>query len=180
MTGKYQNGQQVMELPPIERSTAQARREMTPLAVDRASALAPARPEVTPITTTEHSPGVIDSVNRGDQAGSQTWVYGNPTGLSVRSLEASIAQRDWILKRPVHEKVEDPPPIRLSKMLIDHIKALWHASASAVQVAQPVKDPLASAQDRQNRLPAIATTEPAIRSGNNKKSNGAVARIDKF
>lgn len=169
-----------MELPPIDRSTSLARREKTYLAVDRASALASTCPEVRPITTTAHSPGVIDSVNQGDQARSQTWVYGNPTGLSVHSLDALSAQRDWTLKRPVHEKVEDPPPIRLSKMLIDHIKALWHASASAVQVAQPVKDPLASAQDRQNRLPAIATTEPAIRLGNYKKSNGAVARIDKF
>jgi hypothetical protein len=158
-----------MELPPIDRSTSLVRREMTHLAVDRASALAPARPEVTPITTTAHSPGVIDSVNRGDQAGSQTWVYGNPTGLSVHILDASIAQSDGTLKRPVHEKVDDPPPIRLSKMLIDHIKALWHASASAVQVAQPAKDPLASEQTHQNRLPLIGITEPTSHSANDSK-----------
>ena len=162
-----------MELPPIERSTALAPREIPPLAVDRASALAPTLPEGTPITSTAHSPRVIDSVNRGDQTGSQTWVYSNPTASSSRRLDDSSAQRDWTLKRPVHGKVEDPPPIPLFKMLIDHIKALWHASANAVQTVQPTKEQLASAQDRQNRLAAIADTKLATHLPKNKKSDGA-------
>jgi hypothetical protein len=36
--------------------------------------------------------------------------------------------------------VEDPPPIPISKVLMDHLETLWAASASAVQVQQQVKN----------------------------------------
>lgn len=153
-----------MALPPIERSTAQVARELTHLAGERTPAAVPVNPAGAPITSAVPSPGVIDMVvHRVDHAGGAgAWVYSNPTGQTVHSLDASAsAQRDSTLKRPVHEKVQEPAPIPLGKILIGQVKALWRASASAVQVAQPVKDPLASAQTRPSHLPVIAATDHA-------------------
>jgi hypothetical protein len=54
--------------------------------------------------------------------------------------------KDWTIHRPAPEKVEDPPPIPISKVLMDHLETLWAASASAVQVQQQVRNHLDSGQ----------------------------------
>ena len=53
-----------------------------------------------------------------------------------RGAEAATAPKDWTIHRPEPEKVEDPPPKPISKVLMDHLKSMWNASASAVTVEQ--------------------------------------------
>jgi len=46
---------------------------------------------------------------------------------------AATSPKDWTIHRPAPEKVEDPPPPPLSKILMDHLKSVWVASAAAIQ-----------------------------------------------
>lgn len=50
--------------------------------------------------------------------------------------EAATEPKDWTIHRPVPEKVEDPPPKPISQVLLDHLKTMWTASASAIQIEQ--------------------------------------------
>lgn len=54
---------------------------------------------------------------------------------------AVVTQKDWTIHRPVPQKVEDPPPKPISQVLLDHLKTMWTAGASAIQIEQ-VKDHL--------------------------------------
>ena len=54
--------------------------------------------------------------------------------------KAAAPSKDWTIKRPAPEKVEFPPPEPISKLLMDHLKLLWQASAAAVQVQQQVRN----------------------------------------
>ena len=53
-----------------------------------------------------------------------------------RGAEAATAPKDWTIHRPEPEKVEDPPPKPISQVLLDHLKTMWTASASAIQIEQ--------------------------------------------
>ena len=46
------------------------------------------------------------------------------------------ASHDWTIHRPAPQKVEDPPPKPMSQVLMEHLKSMWTASASAIQVEQ--------------------------------------------
>jgi hypothetical protein len=75
---------------------------------------------------------------------------GEPVFTSVsdpgkRGSEAATAPRDWTIHRPAPEKVENPPPKPISQVLMDHLKTMWTASASAIQLEQ-VKDQLTPPQ----------------------------------
>jgi len=63
-------------------------------------------------------------------------VYTSVPDPSRRSAETPRAPNDWTLRKPVAEKVEDPPRKLISQMLMDNLKSVWTASASAVQVEQ--------------------------------------------
>jgi hypothetical protein len=52
------------------------------------------------------------------------------------SASAQQLSHDWTIHRPAPEKVENPPPKPISQVLMDHLKSMWTASASAVQVEQ--------------------------------------------
>jgi hypothetical protein len=74
-------------------------------------------------------------------------LYTSVSDPGKRGSEAATAKKDWTIHRPAPEKVENPPPKPLSQVLMDHIKTLWTASASAIQLEQ-VKDQLNSPQTR--------------------------------
>ena len=64
---------------------------------------------------------------------------GEPVYTSVPDpvkQKAETAPRDWTIHRPAPEKVEDPPPKPISQVLMDHLKTVWVASASAIQIEQ--------------------------------------------
>ena len=60
---------------------------------------------------------------------------------------------------PTPEKVEDPPPVPMSQLLIDHIKSLWMASASAVQIQQQVKNQPDLSSQNLNATPGVLASE---------------------
>jgi len=82
-------------------------------------------------------------------------VYTSVSDPGKRGSEAATAQKDWTIHRPAPEKVEDPPPKPLSQVLMEHIKTLWTASASAIQLEQ-VKDQLKPPQA------PVATEMPGV------------------
>jgi hypothetical protein len=104
--------------------------------------VAPVNPRVEASAPLEASPGVVNLVNPALQAGVEAKPNeGEPTYTSVpdpvkRSSAAPQAPHDWTVHKPAAEKVEDPPKKPISQMLIDNLKSIWTASASAVQVEQ--------------------------------------------
>jgi hypothetical protein len=72
--------------------------------------VAPVNPSVSASPPLEPTPSVVNHVNR--------------------------APRDWTLKKPAAEPVQEPPKKPISQVLMDNLKSIWTASASAVQVQQ--------------------------------------------
>ena len=88
----------------------------------------------------------IRDSNQADKPNAGEGVYTSVSDPVRKDSEASTSPKDWTIHRPVTEKVKDPPPEPMSKILMDHIKSLWLASASAVQVQQQVKNQLDPSQ----------------------------------
>lgn len=131
-----------MQLPSIDRI-----QHLRPVAVESASLatgkvvpIAPVNPSTQAVSPDEPSPSVVNLINQSDKPGFGEGVYSSVSDPTRRGAEASTSNKDWTIHRPAVEKTEDPPPEPLSKVLLDHIKSLWLASASAVQVQQQVKD----------------------------------------
>ncbi|MEO8121733.1 MAG: hypothetical protein ABI606_20720, partial [Rhodoferax sp.] len=106
----------------------------------------------------EPTPSVINLVNLANKPSTGEGVYASVSDPAQRGSEAATTPKDWTIHRPESEKVEDPPPVPISKLLIDHIKSLWTASASAVQVQQ-VKNQLDMGQPNPNATPGVLSTE---------------------
>ena len=102
----------------------------------------PVNTSVQDSTALESSPSVVNHVSPLLQAGLLPVANeGEPTYTSApdpvrRSASSQQVPHDWALKRPAAEKVEDPPKKPISQMLMDNLKSIWTASASAVQVQQ--------------------------------------------
>ena len=99
--------------------------------------------------SSEPTPSVINMVGKSNKPDVGEGVYTSVSDPARRGSEAATAEKDWTIQRPKPEKVEDPPPPPMSQVLMEHIKALWLASASAVQVQQQVKDQLEASQPSQ-------------------------------
>lgn len=63
-------------------------------------------------------------------------LYTSVSDPATPGSEAATTPKDWTIHRPVPEKVENPPPKPMSQVLMEHIRSMWNASASAVQVEQ--------------------------------------------
>ena len=134
-----------MPIPPLERSPnlRPITAELASMAVAQVIPVAPVNPTVNAVTPAEPSPSVINMVGRGSNATAAKTgegVYASVSDPTRRGSEAATISKDWTIKRPETEKVEDPPPPPMSQVLMDHIKLLWTASASAVQVQQEVRN----------------------------------------
>lgn len=99
--------------------------------------------------SSEPTPSVINMVGKSNKPDVGEGVYTSVSDPARRGSEAATAEKDWTIQRPKPEKVEDPPPPPMSQVLMEHIKSLWLASASAVQVQQQVKDQLEASQPSQ-------------------------------
>lgn len=128
------------------------------MAAARVMPVAPVNPSVNVTPASEPTPSVINLVNQANKPSTGEAVYTSVSDPGRRGSEAATAPKDWTIHRPVVEKVEDPPPVPISKLLIDHIKSLWAASASAVQVQQ-VKNQLDMSQPNPNATPGVLSTE---------------------
>jgi hypothetical protein len=134
-----------VSIPSIERTP-----NLRPVAAEAASSKAgvvipvpPVNPSVEASPPLEPTPSVVNRVNpalqaKGPQAPTNE---GAPTYTSVpdpvsASGSKQGAPHDWTIHRPAPEKVEQPPPKPISQVLLDHLKSMWNASASAVTVEQ--------------------------------------------
>lgn len=87
-------------------------------------------------------PSVVNLVNPALQGGgARAPNEGEPTYTSVqdpvrRNASSQPVPNDWTIKRPAPEPVEEPPQKPISQVLMDNLKSMWTASASAVQLQQ--------------------------------------------
>ena len=149
-----------MQLPPIDRNpySRPSGADAAPIAVARVFPVAPVSSSVNAPPPTEPAPGVVNLVNQANKPITGEAIYTSVSDPARRGSEAATAPKDWTIHRPAPEKVEDPPAVPMSKLLIDHIKSLWAASASAIQVQQ-VKNQLDLSQPNPNATPGVLSTE---------------------
>ena len=106
----------------------------------------------------EPTPSVINLVNMANKPSTGEAVYSSVSDPAKRGSEAATAPKDWTIHRPEPEKVENPPPVPLSKVLMDHIKSMWAASGGAIQVHQ-VKNQLDQSQPSPQAPTGVLSTE---------------------
>jgi hypothetical protein len=129
-----------MQLPSIERNPnlRPAGADVVTSGANRVIPVAPVNPSVSKTTAElEPTPSVINMVKPpAPQADPNDPVYTNRADPMVRNTEASTAPKDWTIHRPEKEPVKEeiPPPPPMSQVLMDHLRTLWTASASAVHV----------------------------------------------
>ncbi len=95
-------------------------------------------------------PSVINMINQVDKPNFGEGVYSSVAD-PTRAGSSEAVQTDWTVKKPAPEEVKPPPEPPMYQLLLDNMKSLWLASASAVQVQQEVKDQV---QLTPNRLDA--------------------------
>ncbi len=145
-----------MQLPSIER-TQSVRLAGADLVSSGANKVIP----VAPVNPSTHAKplapvaGVIDMVNPALKKTEGEPVYTSVSDPGRRGSEAATAQKDWTIHRPAPEKVETPPPKAIAQVLMDHLKTMWTASASAIQLEQ-VKEQLTPPQT------TVATEMPGL------------------
>lgn len=147
-----------MQLPSIDRTPnmRHAGADLASSGANRVIPVAPVNPSVQSQPPTEPSPSVVDLVNPALRQQAQR-TEGEPVYTSVpdplQNKTEEAAPRDWTIRRPAPQKVEDPPPKPLSQVLMDHLRTMWTASASAIQVEQ-AKEQVTPAE------PAVPTQVP--------------------
>ena len=80
--------------------------------------------------------GVIDAVNPALKSPEVDRVHVAVSDPVERQSMADAVPKDWTIHHPAVQKVENPPPKPISQILMDHLKTMWTASASAIQVEQ--------------------------------------------
>jgi hypothetical protein len=134
-----------MQLPNID-STPNLRSgaEAAASVANRVVPIAPVNPSVSVVPAQGPGPSVIDKVNPALKAPLPNEGEANYTSVPDpvrKSAVAEAAPHDWTIHRPAPEKVENPPPKPISQVLMEHLKSVWTASASAVQIAQVKNQP---------------------------------------
>lgn len=149
-----------MQLPSIEQSLQlrPVSAELASMAAGKVIPVAPVNPAASSAPPVDPTPGVVNLVNQANKPISGEGVYTSVSDPARPGSEAATGGKDWTIHRPVAEKVEDPPPVPLSKILLDHIKSLWIASANAIQTEQ-VKNQLDPAQAKPDGAPGILAKE---------------------
>jgi len=84
-------------------------------------------------------PGVINNISQDavQQALASESVYRSVKDPVQRSPDAERPESDWTIKRPLPQKVEEPPPEPISKRLLEFLRSMWRASGSVVEMSQP-------------------------------------------
>jgi hypothetical protein len=130
-----------MQLPSIDRNpnVRPSGAEAVSSGANRVIPTAPVNPSVSAAEQAVPSPSVVDLVNPALKRAVPN--EGEPVHTSVpdpmrKRTTEDAAPKDWTIRRPAPEKIEDPPPKPMSQVLMDHLKTVWTASASAVQIEQ--------------------------------------------
>ena len=122
---------------------------MRPVVADTVLSKAGATIPIAPVNPSQEAsapltpePSVVNKINPALQgSGTRPPNEGEPTYTSVpdpvrRYASSQPIPNDWTIKRPAPEKVEEPPQKPIAEVLIDNLKSMWNASASAVQLQQ--------------------------------------------
>ncbi len=117
----------------------------------------------------EPTPGVVDLVNPALKLRDADTVYTSVSDPGRPGSEAATAPKDWTIHRPAPEKVEDPPPKPVYQMLIEHIKSVWTASASAIQLEQVSNQLTPSTPAVPTELPGTLAKEVLVYAPNHIK-----------
>ena len=126
-----------MQLPSIDRTLIVRPVADTALpSVSRVIPVAPVNPPLQALTPAEPSASVINKVNTAFKTSEGDPVYPRVADPGRSAPEAATAPKDWTIVRPAPEKVEDPPPKPMSQILMDHLRVVWTAGASAIQLTQ--------------------------------------------
>ncbi len=127
-----------MQLPTIDRIPNQrpSGADVVSFGANRVIPVAPVNPSVTGSSGLEPVPSVVNLVNPALKGNEGESVYASVSDPGRPGSEAATAQKDWTIRRPATDKVEDPPPKPIHQLLMEHIKNLWTASASAIQLEQ--------------------------------------------
>jgi hypothetical protein len=130
-----------MQLPSIDRNPnlRPSSAEAVSSGANRVIPIAPVNPSVNVAAQQVPGPSVVDLVNpalKGPQPNEGEPVYTSVPDPIRRGAVEQVAPRDWTIRRPAPEKVEDPPPKPMSQVLMEHLKTVWTASASAVHIDQ--------------------------------------------
>jgi len=143
-----------MAMPPIDRTPATRAdgAEAAASAANRVLPVAPVNPSVAVSPQATPESGVVNHISPALMAGKvPDAAQGDLVYTSVADPvrpKAEVVPTDWTARQPAAEKVEDPPRKAVYEVLMDNIKSVWAASASAVQIEQ-VKNQL---------NPPVATT----------------------
>lgn len=145
-----------MPLPSIDRNPiVRPAADVASPVVNRVIPLAPVNPPVQSVAPAEPSPSVINMVNPALKTNQGEPVYTAVSDPVRTAPEAATAPKDWTIRRPAQEKVEDPPPKPMSQILMDHLRVVWTASASAIHIEQA-----------KNQLEQPLPVNPALAPGN--------------
>ena len=104
--------------------------------------VAPVNPGIEASPPLEPTPGVVNHVNPAllaAQAQLPNEGEANFTSVPDPVKASASTQRqshDWTIHSPAPEKVESPPPKPIAQVLMDNLKSMWTASASAIQLEQ--------------------------------------------
>lgn len=127
-----------MQLPSIERTPnlRPAGADMASSGANRVIPVPPVNPSVSAYPSIQPVPSVVDLVNPALKTNEGEPVHTSVSDPGRRGSEAATSPKDWTIHRPVVEKVEDPPPKPIYQVLMEHLKSMWTASASAIQLEQ--------------------------------------------
>jgi len=117
-----------MQLPHDRNAIRPAGTEVVALVANRVIPVAP----VNPPAPVQESAGVVNDINPAVQARVNEAAKADPL---QGGSQADRAGRDWTQREEAAPQIEEcPPKESLSKMLIDHMAAVWGASARVVEI----------------------------------------------
>ena len=155
-----------MQFPSVDRTLLQRNSaEAVSPAAARVIPVAPVNPPVQSQGLSEPQPSVINLVNPVRSTDGESF-YASTSDPTKRATEDATSPKDWTIHRPEPEKVENPPPKPMAQVLMEHLKTIWTAGASAIQIEQ-AKDlmtqpiPVNPAQAPGNLAKEVLTYEPA-------------------
>lgn len=82
------------------------------------------------------TPSVVNLVNPALKTNEGERNYTSVLDPTQHGATPATTTTDWTTSRPTPVKVEDPPPKPIYQVLMDQIKSMWTASASAIQLEQ--------------------------------------------
>ncbi len=165
-----------MQLPTIDRNPnlRPSGAEMGSSGANRVIPVAPVNPAVTAPPSLEPVPSVVDLVNPALKKNEGEPVHTSVSDPARRGSEAATAQKDWTIHRPAPVKVEDIPPKPMYEVLLDHIKSMWTASASAIQLEQVSNQLKPPVQVTPTEAPGTLAKEVLVYDPNMIKKNEAI------